>query len=650
MLTQNQQTIIMRFMAKNEEISSSEIQRTCNLSRKTLTSEIQAINHYLQKYGARIDTLKGKGYCLKIEEAQKYNTFRIEFMNEIQRNRYLYIEKNYLAYLIIFELVSRDSYINIDALAEKFHYSRGTISKSIKIAKGILAKYNCNLCGKPNYGLKLDADEWTKRICLLFLDKIVLRINAIIPETRKYFGPLIDKDREKYPVIERIVEDLLFENHIQTPYVNLIKIKMYIQLSQIRSEYYYQLFIMPEYEKAARASHCFQVSRRIAHTLANKNIIIRDKDILALSILLISFSIQEDETDIEPEKLQECTEDMAEFIKYISHLYAGVKRNFDEKFMKEFSRFLIGVKKRLFFQVPSDGEVGNLVKNDGAFILELCKDFSSFFYKKYKVIIPEAELFNAYFIISDSFLRNSHKMPVFSIALISRYGTYFVHNVAEHILQQYHGEFLNIDTFEFINARAVDWGEYDFLLTDIPPVYYNFVPIPIIKLDFYREPQNSKSLAEHLSLCAAIRLHEIIIDSNLIKNKKFTEKADVFDYLAANYVLPRLRQEFIENCILKDSFISGERCNRIVFISTSPEYYNKKQIIILFSKTPFFWSDEKVQMIVFFNRKGHKYTELKFLSMALACFLHSDSNISQVLSQMDADAIVDYIVNRTYKS
>lgn len=648
-LTKNQQIIILRFIHAAGIVSSSEIQRSCNISRKTLTAEVQVINEYLCAFGAYIETVKGTGYLLKVSDEQKYREFCTRFSHDNQRNRYLYIERNYLAYFILFELVLNDGYISIEDLCDKFHYSRGTVSNSIKMVKSILGKYKSTLESRPNYGLKFISTEWNKRICLIFFDKIAYRMSTIIPEAGNVFSHVLDKKKYNQSALELMIGNILRSNQVKIPLQHFVKITLYAILTQTRGDYYDLIEFSPESVKRIKNSRYLKVSEEIAQELREKSFIIGEKDMYAFTILLSSYVTREHRSEVEEAVYIQCKEDTEELIACFQDFYPGVEINLDEIFIEEFILHLAGLKERLWFDVPNDDEGSFAAKHDGTFITDLCRDFAVFYYQKYRVKLSEAETLSAYYIFSSSFLRNAHKSANHRVALVSRFGIYFAQNMAERILQQYHNLIAEIHTFEFVSIDTVPIEHYDVLMTDIEQKRYNFISIPIIKLDFFRQPKDSRVITEYFALIASRRLHEIIKAPYLVKDREFSNKNDVFQYLASNYVSQNLREEFIEDCLDNDAYISFERCNRIAFIPTSSDYYEKKQIVMLFNKTPFLWDNELIQTVIFFSRRNQQYADIKILNSALASFLHLDVNVTQALPLMKAEAIIDRISYKIHK-
>ena len=645
-LSANGEIILKQLLETKGNVSISMLQEHCNLSRKHVAYELQLVDDILQTNGARIQGTKGRGFEIQITDPLLFEPFSNDFLHDNQRNQYLHFSRNLLAYKILFDLVLNDGYFSIDGLSQEYCYSRGTISKSLRTAKSLLEKYNCTLVTRPNYGMKFSGDEWNTRICLININKIAFRMNSIIKNADEGFRKYIDKDRYSLRDIERIIQQVLDQYHLKIPYIYLTKLKLYIVITQSRADQYGAL----EFTNAAAARDSpFGVpGKEIAGKLGGIGYLIREKDTLAITAFLMCYCSRiNGEYDL-PRYVQECREDAVDLVDYSRELYFGVENYLDEEFIHEFSCFLMGMKARVVFGLPVDEECVYQIKRDGSFVSHVCRDFAVLYLRKYGIKLPEPEILSIYFIIHNSFSRYIQRGAKYKIILVSRYGIHFARNVANRIMEEYRSQIVLIDVAEFTDISFTDMRPYHFLITDIEQDRYNFIELPIIRLDFFRFPAQSRSLNKYLSILFVTELHEIIKDENLIRQRNFRNKEEVYAFLGEHYTGSGQEMAFIKDCLENNSLLSDERCNRLALISADYRFYNKKEIVIITNKTSFLWDDEPVQMIVFFNRKKRPYIELNILNSILITFMHAHAGLAEQISGGNAEEIINFIVNALY--
>ncbi len=606
------------------------------------------LDEFLEPYGARIKTVKGIGYVIEKLDEKEYSNFCEEVLRHIRRDRYMYFDRNYLAYLILLELIVNEDYISIDALIEKYHYSRGTISKSLLTVKEYLSKFDLSLSLRPKYGIKIVGGEWQIRICMIFSLKIANGMKFLQKKVLgiiERFRQLVEKDLDNYFSVKAIIEGVLQEYGVYIPQVYQAQLAYYIILSQNRADKYTLLEFPDEQITRIKATPYFIAGKALAEAFKRHGYVIERKDEIAMSIILNCYATRQNIGELKPYERIACLEDVRCFIQRVSALYPGVEQNFDDLFEQEFSCYLAGVKERLFFHMPSDEELIYIVKQDGAFVSDLCLDFAKLFFERHGVYLPETELLYAYYILSSTHSRNVHKRARYRVIVTSHYGLHFARNVAERLLHLYERTITEITAFELAEANFIDLTGYDLLITDMAKNQFNHLPIPVVQLDFYRECC-SRQLDKHLSRLMEEELRSILKNENFIKDTHFKSKEEVFCYLADHYIAHEDREAFIQDCLRNDAFVCCERRNRLAFISASPQFYNKREAIFLLNKTPFLWRNEQVQMIFFFNRRGWPYRDILIYNAMSSRLLKDSACFIESAYQMNAEDIILHIAKR----
>lgn len=216
------------------------------LSVKTLRQAIRRLNEALSENGAHIETERGKGYLLKVDDFERFQLlfFRDEAYfpnNSGERVNYL------LEYFF-----THDGYVKVEELCDMLYVSRRTLAADLKKAEQILEQYQIEMERKPYYGMRITGDEFHIRQCL-----------AKIREGNQ--GQQYWADSEAADEIQRITQilnELLEQENFQISDIalrNLI-IHIYIAVKRIRREQYvplpsddyHRLVGEPEYRRACK--------------------------------------------------------------------------------------------------------------------------------------------------------------------------------------------------------------------------------------------------------------------------------------------------------------------------------------------------------------------------------------------------------------
>ncbi|MBP8315973.1 BglG family transcription antiterminator, partial [Clostridium neonatale] len=113
--------------------------------------------------GAHIEVKHRYGYRLAIEDEELFKDYlKKEFKEQAieipntSEERIEYI-KEYL--------LKNDDYIKLDELSDILYISRKTITNELKKIEKELNNYNLQLIRKPNYGIKIEGEEFDLRLC-----------------------------------------------------------------------------------------------------------------------------------------------------------------------------------------------------------------------------------------------------------------------------------------------------------------------------------------------------------------------------------------------------------------------------------------------------------------------------------------------------
>jgi len=641
-LNANCEIILNRLLNSSKPVSSSDIKDSLNISRKTVTEVIQKLDRYLINHGASIRTVNGIGYSIVKSDEDKFKTFSETFLRHFHRDHFMYLDQNYLVYLIALKFLVSEGYINVETLTEEYCHSSSTISQNLQKVKAYFKKFGLHLQSRPNYGLILQGGEWNRRICMLFSAKIANAINFMqhdsIPVIRT-FREMLEKSLDNYFLIKAELEPVLHKHGIHIPLSYQMLISYYIYLSQSRLEWYDQLEFKYEHVERVKGTNDFNVSKEIAALFGGKGFVVGENDVIALSILLDSYATRYEISELKKEQYALCSDDTRHLLKRVAELYPGAELGLDEVFFNEFTCYLAGIRERIFFEMPSDEGIIFLAKHQGTFVSDLCLDFARLFEELHGIRLKTAELMTAYYIFASAYTRRANIKAQYRAILVSLYGIHFARDVAARLMRIYDRVLIEIVPMELTEANYADVEKYDLIITDIAKNQFISMELPVLFFDIYREDY-LRSLDRFISDSVADRLRRIILEKNIVRDGNFVCKEDVFKYLAEKYVSKDERNAFFEDCRRNNEFLSFERKNNIAMVSTFPAYYDKQEIVILLNKTSFFWDDEQVHMVVFFNRRGMKYHDIRIMNILQKRLLSDVAGTARNVGRMSAEELI----------
>lgn len=199
----SKEELLKYLISSKEYISSNELAEYFNVSKKTVYRRIQKLNSLLKSYSLKIESKKGLGYILNLnqEEYAKLNYIlnngKFSELNEEFKDEELVIKK----------LFSSTHY-NIISLSDELYFSESKLRSVIKRAENYLKNFNLLISvDRKNNFLQI-----TGKIQDIFKCKLNFIQNKTIGYTLDFIESI---NNEEIQQINNIVEKILLENSTQ---------------------------------------------------------------------------------------------------------------------------------------------------------------------------------------------------------------------------------------------------------------------------------------------------------------------------------------------------------------------------------------------------------------------------------------------------
>ena len=153
-------TTLLSLISQDEYKTVDEFAQKMSLSTKTVRGLLQELNEQLQTHGAEVLHERGKGYRLKVQDLDKFQTIFLKADSNIPQD-----SRGRVRFLIEYFLKD-DCYTKVETLCEKLYVSRKTLTSDLRQTEDFFNRFQLTLERKPHYGMRLVGDEFHKRQCL----------------------------------------------------------------------------------------------------------------------------------------------------------------------------------------------------------------------------------------------------------------------------------------------------------------------------------------------------------------------------------------------------------------------------------------------------------------------------------------------------
>ncbi|UFT99145.1 BglG family transcription antiterminator [Radiobacillus kanasensis] len=159
--------ILQELMASDTVVTSDHLARKVDVTSRTIRDDLKQLERLLLSNGASINSIRGKGYELEVQEEQEFRKFLQQTFQQKHDSEAFQpnLPEERVKYLIR-RLLLAEGYLKLDDLSDEIHISKSTIQNDLKSVKEILKEYGIALEKRPNYGLKIKGSEVKLRFCM----------------------------------------------------------------------------------------------------------------------------------------------------------------------------------------------------------------------------------------------------------------------------------------------------------------------------------------------------------------------------------------------------------------------------------------------------------------------------------------------------
>ncbi|WP_462412686.1 BglG family transcription antiterminator [Neobacillus sp. Marseille-QA0830] len=218
MVSKRQKDIVLSLMKEKEPVTAEWIAKELGVSDRTIRTEIKELQSQSSSLGIVIESARGKGYLLDIED---YEVFEKEFhpnaneaMDESQSD--FSAQENRVTYLLKRFLLEKEP-IKLENLEEELFVSRPKLQNDLKAVRELLESYHLKLVSRPHHGTQVEGDEYMKRLC--FSNYLLSRNTGLNMESHSF--QILDEklfEKIKEIIIKKVneykieISDIALEN------------------------------------------------------------------------------------------------------------------------------------------------------------------------------------------------------------------------------------------------------------------------------------------------------------------------------------------------------------------------------------------------------------------------------------------------------
>ena len=586
----------------SEPVSNRDLALNCKVSINTIRKEINLLNERLSQYGMCIVSQPSVGNYIEIIDSHLAIDYINKFRELYKRNKRMKNDISPSISYLVRKYLSATQPFTIDSLCQELYCSKGTLLKDIEVVKEILRQFDLTLHNRNRSGLVVEGNEWNIRQCLIYQHKVYKNSFELHDFKEADFNRLFLDKISNFNIERDVLMDLLCsQKDFTLPMIIYPKIIHYMQLSYTRRNFSANMKFTDEQVQRVLPTAEYQFARKLYTKFCERlNIVVSEQDVLALSMLLLSFESKNYRLKELDEYAQHYQETM-ELIDIFVNQYGCARRIFSDDFIEDFTTYLYTLKNRMVFNVYVDQEMYEEVEKKGIRSADFCIVFARLYEKNHGITLKREDSVTAFYHFHTALKKEQACYYSQNVLVISHYGVIRAQSIAKNIQLGY-GKEVNLCTPIELGEMVEDIEDYDLLLTDVGVSQFHYLKqydLPIISMDFsfkYR----CATLDDYLK---KVRQHSelgVISESSFV-DTHFRNKEDVFEMLSDKFTCIYTKEDMMAHLRKNDELMGLERNYGVACLPILKEF--PQQIIKIFvNDEPFVWNQSPTQIIVCYNR------------------------------------------------
>lgn len=227
-----QLVIFLTLLEANRPITSEQLSKISKISIRTVKEEIRTLKELSREHDITIVSKPGLGYYLQYEDEASFREFAESMFLKYRSASVVPTDFKERVNYIIRRFLSADGYLKVENFAEGLYVNPRALAKEMKAVRAMLNDYKIGIETKPGYGMRIAADEYHLRVCMV--DYFEFYFHRLHPVFRaEGFLEAFDFDYEERLKIRRILMNKLTENQLLVP--DYCSQKLVIHLLVMRS-------------------------------------------------------------------------------------------------------------------------------------------------------------------------------------------------------------------------------------------------------------------------------------------------------------------------------------------------------------------------------------------------------------------------------
>ena len=629
---------LVMYIADHSGARPDELAERYGVSSRTVRNHVHAANRELAPI-ARLELPRGGGYQLVVDDEAAFGRW-VERQRGRDRQALPQTPEARVSYLLN-DLLSRNDYITLDALAGILFVSRASISNDLKQVEARLLHFGLTLEKRPHHGIRVIGSEMARRLCLASLAMDVAD------------GPLaagtndvdVDERRELLDVVSSCVERVTAEERFSVNSMAYRNLVTHIAIAILRMRAGCYVPMETEQLATIKRSAAFPIAGRVAHAIgAATGMSLPEEEVAYIAIHLASKHLIEGDGSSSGEgaKNLEITDEAwnlaAEMLDVVWRAFRFDFRD-DAELRMNLARHLMPLEVRLKYGMVYDNPLLPDIKARYPLPFSMATDALGVLGERHDTAVSDAEIGYVALFFALALERRHTGHAKRHVLVVCASGAGSARLLAYRLQEEFSSDFERVDTCDASDFSTRDLTDIDYIFTTVP--LERAVEQPVVHISLFLDETSRRDVKRALKQDSDANIKSYFSRDLFFPHCALTTHEEIIDFLCERCSAYDELPENFEALVWQRERAANTSFGNLVALPHPYEAVSSKTFVaVVLTDAPVDWGGTPVQAVFMVCVARDAGADLEAFYRAMTGLLTKQQAIQELIDDMRFEVLL----------
>ncbi|GGP11301.1 BglG family transcription antiterminator [Oceanobacillus neutriphilus] len=635
MMDRRLRSILKELIQAKKALTSKFIANINQVTPRTTQEDIKKLNQQLLSHGASIQSIKGRGYHLSIEDEHLFHDFLTSALYENKDQGQIPNTPEQRVRYIIQKLLVTMDYWKLEDLADEMYISKATIQNDMKLVREHLSKFYLDILVKPNYGIRIIGEEIKIRFCMAeYLIQRGSNSNGDI------YDGFIRLPKEQTDFIKQTIIARLDEQHMTLSDIAIQNLFIHITIAVLRIQNGHPVDNDTNPKQEVNRTKEYRVAEKIVEDTEKKlGVIFPPTETSYVALHLLGTKIltsadtgenQDIESLLDP-AIYELVTAMLDQIELEMHL--NIRH--DRELMINLGLHLKPAMNRYKYGMNIRNPMLESIKKNYQLAFQAAVHAGVVIEKYTDISIDENEIAYLALHIGAAMERQKLKQGPKRCLIVCASGMGTSQLIYYRLKSKFDGKIDIAGTTEYYRLSTYPLEDIDFIITTIP--IHEELGIPIVEVNAIISKDDLQHISSYIAGNPSNVIRNYLQENYLFLNQSCTAKEDILAFMVNEIESDHWKRiQFLESINEREKIAPTAFGNLVAIPHPLTPQSTQTFISIATLKEPIPWTTEKrVQFVVLLSVKKNSIEDLQPLYEMISKLIERPESLQKLIQTTD---------------